>query len=366
MTAIVNGAIVFDQDELDWFVEHYGTTEWAVYAAGIDETTTHDMQNPGDDPWGEPFTEASARAYLAEMDARFGPGSPMDLELPGDPLFAVALHYGVPAFGSHQHSYPVQPPSGTMSAPGNCLCGHPYADVEAALADEMAAIPWSVYVTGPNVNLVAQGQDIDDFDPCGPPFTEDTTKAHAAELNKFFARIKAENPSPFDATMSAVVLHHGQPIADEQPRLIKNTTEPIRHPWPADCLVQGGDRGVVNDGGQWYRTAFVEAFPGTFLRGEGQTIAEAEDKCWALYQRMATCEHGDFDRRGYTNGGGFCGRCGTFFSNIFRPLPPDPNRVPSLMERALLGDVNAAAQAVALVAGAGVLPTRPEAGDADR
>jgi hypothetical protein len=28
-------------------------------------------------------------------------------------------------------------------------------------------------------------------------------------------------------------------------RLIANTTEPTRHPWPADCYVQGGSRGVV-------------------------------------------------------------------------------------------------------------------------
>ena len=62
-----------------------------------------------------------------------------------------------------------------------------------------------------------------------------------------------------------------------EPRLIEHTNEPMRHPWPADCYVQGGDRGVVltEDGSYW--TAFVEAFPGTFIRGEGVTIADAED-----------------------------------------------------------------------------------------
>jgi hypothetical protein len=78
----------------------------------------------------------------------------------------------------------------------------------------MAEIEWSVYVTGPNVNLVAQGQDIDDFEPCGPPFTEETAKEHATALNEVVARMRAEKPSPFNPVVRAVVLHHGQPAAE--------------------------------------------------------------------------------------------------------------------------------------------------------
>jgi hypothetical protein len=131
MTEIVNGAIVFDQDELNWLAEEYGTTEWAVYTAGIDETITHDRQgvgngyDPDDEPDGDPFTEQSAREYLAEMNSRFGPGSPMDL---GDPLYAVALRFGVPAFGSHEHSWPIQPPNGSFFKPGDCVCGMSYVE----------------------------------------------------------------------------------------------------------------------------------------------------------------------------------------------------------------------------------------------
>lgn len=44
-------------------------------------------------------------------------------------------------------------------------------------------------------------------------------------------------------------------------------------------------------GGESRRTAFVEFFPaaGGFLRGEGATVAEAEQACWASYQRLLCC-----------------------------------------------------------------------------
>jgi len=211
MTTITNGAIVFDEDELAWFAENYGTTEWSVYFHGMDEIVTHDQHYPGDEVDGEAFTEESVRAYLADFDGAFGPGSPMDREVHKS-NYAVALHYGKPAFGSHAHSYPINPPGGTVFNPGDCACGHTWAEAEKALAEEMAKIEWSVYVPGPNVNLVAQGQDIDDFEPCGPPFTEDTAKAHALALNDAVDRMVAADPSPFWPQSRAVVLHFGQPV----------------------------------------------------------------------------------------------------------------------------------------------------------
>jgi hypothetical protein len=151
-------------------------------------------------------------------------------------------------------------------------------------------------------------------------------------------------------------------MADD-PRLIANTTEPARHPWPEDCFVQGGGRGVVFAEGKTYRTAFVEAFPaGTFLRGEGATIAEAEDACWAQYERLSGCPHDQgFDRRDYVNGSGFCRRCGTWFGAAatgFDPLPEycERSRKPSMLERAFLGDMDAAAEIISTVASVGDLP----------
>lgn len=107
---------------------------------------------------------------------------------------------------------------------------------------------------------------------------------------------------------------------------IKNTEHETRHPWPEDMFIQGGERGLVitGTGKPNYTTAFVEASPrGTFLRGEGATIAEAEDACWAMYQKVTACdgsgEHGPYEARGYENGSGFCVKCGAWFVNVLEP-----------------------------------------------
>ena len=144
-------------------------------------------------------------------------------------------------------------------------------------------------------------------------------------------------------------------------RLVANTDHPLRHPWPADCFVQGGDRGLVfRKGADPEFTAFVEACPrnpDTFLRGEGATVADAEDACWAQYQRVVTCTptggepdgapHGPYERRQYTNGSGYCVRCGCWFPRVLPEAPDDPDREPSLLERALTGDTGAAVEVLA-------------------
>lgn len=92
--------------------------------------------------------------------------------------------------------------------------------------------------------------------------------------------------------------------------------------WPEDCEVQWGGSGLVikRDGGA-YGTAFFEAFPagGGFFRGEGSDLAAAEAACLAKYLRFTGCEH-LWGRRGYTNGGAVCRRCGAFMTR-FRPIP---------------------------------------------
>lgn len=94
--------------------------------------------------------------------------------------------------------------------------------------------------------------------------------------------------------------------------------------WPPDCFIQCGDSGVVLDtkGGDNYRTAFWEAFPrnpDTFLRGEGATVQEAEEKCFADYQRILACPSHEFERGKYENGAGICKHCRLFLSNVFEP-----------------------------------------------
>lgn len=123
------------------------------------------------------------------------------------------------------------------------------------------------------------------------------------------------------------------------------TTAVARHSWPADCFIQGGVDGVVLQSGcmseafscpakgveaiaaamgvvnpPGYRTAFFEAFPRSpksFLRGEGNTLAEAEDACWKDWQQILACPGHEFGRGHYRSGAGICKYCGVFNSSAF-------------------------------------------------
>lgn len=106
-------------------------------------------------------------------------------------------------------------------------------------------------------------------------------------------------------------------------------------PWPESCFVQsGGYMASEKDDKEKHRVdrkfpSFVEAFPkdenvNTFIRANAETIEEAEEKAWKLYQKYSECEqdHADpenFERRDYKNGGGFCKTCGQFKGSIFEP-----------------------------------------------
>ena len=120
-----------------------------------------------------------------------------------------------------------------------------------------------------------------------------------------------------------------------------------QYQWPDDCFVQCGGDGIVFTGRSMkeafdnpvetvaetlgikeleeetgYRTAFFEAFPrnpDTFIRGEGKTIEAAETAAWEKYRRYAGCDHPEWEKRGYTNGLGFCVKCGMSSSKKFAP-----------------------------------------------
>ncbi|MBS1722730.1 MAG: hypothetical protein JSS66_06945 [Armatimonadetes bacterium] len=71
-----------------------------------------------------------------------------------------------------------------------------------------------------------------------------------------------------------------------------------------------------------YKTAFFEAFPkepATFLRGEGNTVEEAEASAWNQLQKHIACPGHEWEKRGYKNGAGFCKHCGLFKSKVFEP-----------------------------------------------
>lgn len=85
--------------------------------------------------------------------------------------------------------------------------------------------------------------------------------------------------------------------------------------------VQGGTQGlVVNRSGPSYRTAFIECFPeGSFIRGEGATLEDADKSCFSQLSAYLTCTNHEWEPRGYRNGGGICARCGQFGSGVFTP-----------------------------------------------
>lgn len=102
---------------------------------------------------------------------------------------------------------------------------------------------------------------------------------------------------------------------------IDRTDTEAQCPWPEGVYLQGGKSGlVVSKGGNHYTTAFVEAFPGgTFIRGEGETIADAEKAAWEKFQRREQCPGHEWEARNYKNGAGFCKHCGAFGSKVFTP-----------------------------------------------
>lgn len=80
--------------------------------------------------------------------------------------------------------------------------------------------------------------------------------------------------------------------------------------------VQAGDFGIVI-GNPIRTTAFVECFPeGSFFRGEGATVAEADDACWAKLHAYLNCPGHNWEPRHYRNGSGYCTVCGQYGSEV--------------------------------------------------
>lgn len=112
-------------------------------------------------------------------------------------------------------------------------------------------------------------------------------------------------------------------------------------PWPDDCSVQCGGHGIVLPSGslekvltsdkplgelaneaskkESYTTAFFEAFPknpSCFIRGEGKSIEEAEDKAYEKFKSILDCQGHDFESRGRKDGYGYCKHCSLSLSGV--------------------------------------------------
>ena len=90
--------------------------------------------------------------------------------------------------------------------------------------------------------------------------------------------------------------------------------------WPEKCTVQWGDKHQ----NEWFWEAFP-INPQTFIRGEGPTLEAAELDAWNQLQKYMACPGHEFERRGYTNGAGFCKHCNMFQSHVFEPDQPCVN-----------------------------------------
>lgn len=91
-----------------------------------------------------------------------------------------------------------------------------------------------------------------------------------------------------------------------------------QHPWPESVFIQGGKRGVVIAGKNSYMTAFVEVFPAhSFIRGEGDTVEEAETKCWEKYMKQVACSDHEWKPNKRKNGSGTCIKCQAVQTGIF-------------------------------------------------
>ena len=79
----------------------------------------------------------------------------------------------------------------------------------AWFAAEFADTPWMVHVTG--------SDDIyEHVDEAGTvPYTEETARESARQINELRERIEREDPSPFNPEFHATVFHHGVPVAPE-------------------------------------------------------------------------------------------------------------------------------------------------------
>ena len=95
--------------------------------------------------------------------------------------------------------------------------------------------------------------------------------------------------------------------------------------WPKDCLVQWGECGLVFSPKGNYQTAFFEAFPADskpsgFIRGEGNTIADAEADAFHKYTKQMLCTDHHWGRCGYTNGLRRCRKCGASHPEMTQPV----------------------------------------------
>ncbi|MCC3299420.1 hypothetical protein [Arthrobacter caoxuetaonis] len=94
-----------------------------------------------------------------------------------------------------------------------------------------------------------------------------------------------------------------------------------RHDY-AGIYVQGGNGIVIGfkDPAPARHTSFVECFPdGAFIRGEGASVAEADEQCWSKLRAYLDCPGHEWVPVRPDGPAGTCSRCQTRRSDAFTP-----------------------------------------------
>jgi hypothetical protein len=96
---------------------------------------------------------------------------------------------------------------------------------------------------------------------------------------------------------------------------MKGNTEKykIKCNWAHDWTYSVGNDGlVICKNADSYTTAFFEIYPRNpdcYLRGEGDTIEEAEIEAFGKWIKILSCRKHDWERRGRKDGYAFCKHC---------------------------------------------------------
>lgn len=90
--------------------------------------------------------------------------------------------------------------------------------------------------------------------------------------------------------------------------------------WSDESIIHCGSTGVVLKGKDSYRTAFFElSHHDNFIRGEGDTIEDAEISAWEKIEKMITCSEHDFVSKKNNSRDVVCKCCTYEIKNYFPP-----------------------------------------------
>lgn len=88
-------------------------------------------------------------------------------------------------------------------------------------------------------------------------------------------------------------------------------------PWPSGVDIQGS---ALRSSRAFVEVSVPVGPHSTYMHVDGETVADAESRAFARFERYVACEEHDFERGSYRNGAATCSRCGMWSSAIFEPL----------------------------------------------